>query len=179
MKVFNFFPTNVWVGNLDIDNKKLLSKIYKFSKRKKSETVSNEGGYQGHLLGDEEFYDKVIKCMPRQKDLYSYTIYDWVNINKKGSKNNRHYHYNSDLFLSGVYYVKVPESSGRIRFYDPRGPFVRGAADTVHFYGDNAYQYIVPQEGMILFFPTWLEHDVEENQSDEDRVSIAFNIKVE
>ncbi len=29
---------------------------------------------------------------------------------------------------------------------------------------------------MVLFFPCWLEHDVEENDSDEDRISIAFNI---
>jgi len=25
-------------------------------------------------------------------------------------------------------------------------------------------------------FPGWLEHGVEENQSDEDRISIAFNV---
>lgn len=179
MKVFNFFPTNIWVGSLDIDNKKLLKKIYKFSKEVESDTRSNEGGYQGHLLSDENFCNKVAEVMPRAKDLSSFNIYDWVNINKKGDSNSRHLHYTSNLYLSGVYYVKVPENSGNIRFYDPRGPIVRDAQDTVHFYGEYMYQYIVPQEGMIIFFPTWLEHDVEENQSDEDRVSIAFNIKVE
>ena len=106
-------------------------------------------------------------------------IYNGVNINKNGHKNSRHSHFTSNLFMSGVYYVKVPENSGRIRFYDPRGHIIRDAKDTVHFFGDHVYQYIVPQEGMLLFFPTWLEHDVEENESDEDRVSVSFNIRLE
>ena len=33
-----------------------------------------------------------------------------------------------------------------------------------------------PEEGRMYVFPGWLEHGVEENQSDEDRISIAFNV---
>ena len=29
---------------------------------------------------------------------------------------------------------------------------------------------------MVIYFPSWLEHEVEKNKSDEDRVSIAFNV---
>ena len=29
---------------------------------------------------------------------------------------------------------------------------------------------------MLLLFPSWLEHEVEANQTNEDRISISFNI---
>ena len=48
--------------------------------------------------------------------------------------------------------------------------------DHQYYYNSQSYNFIVPQEDMILFFPSWLEHDVEENQSNEERISIGFNI---
>ena len=33
-------------------------------------------------------------------------------------------------------------------------------------------------ENMIYMFPSWIEHYVEPNRSDEDRISMAFNIGV-
>ena len=33
-----------------------------------------------------------------------------------------------------------------------------------------------PEEGRMYVFPGWLEHGVEENLSDRDRVSISFNV---
>ena len=43
MKSYNFFPTNVWIGSLDIDNNKLLKKIYKFAEKTELSVKSNEG----------------------------------------------------------------------------------------------------------------------------------------
>ena len=37
---------------------------------------------------------------------------------------------------------------------------------------------VPPKEGNILFFPARMEHSVEENKSDESRVSIAFNVAI-
>ena len=36
-----------------------------------------------------------------------------------------------------------------------------------------------PTEGFILLFPSHLQHCVKENKSDEDRISVAFNLKFE
>lgn len=33
-----------------------------------------------------------------------------------------------------------------------------------------------PKEGSLLFFPAWMEHSVEQNLSDEERISIAYNV---
>ena len=48
--------------------------------------------------------------------------------------------------------------------------------DHLYFNSGTEYVFIEPQEGMIMFFPSWLEHDVEPSKSDEDRISIAFNV---
>ena len=34
------------------------------------------------------------------------------------------------------------------------------------------------QEGTMYIFPAWLEHGVEPNGSNEDRICIAFNVSV-
>ena len=33
-----------------------------------------------------------------------------------------------------------------------------------------------PEDNKLILFPSWLEHDVEPSKSDEDRISIAFNV---
>jgi uncharacterized protein (TIGR02466 family) len=33
-----------------------------------------------------------------------------------------------------------------------------------------------PKENTLIFFPSWLQHEVQINNSDEDRVIISFNI---
>ena len=42
--------------------------------------------------------------------------------------------------------------------------------------GIKDYVEIEPTEGMLLFFPPWLEHEVEQSSCDEERISIAFNV---
>ena len=37
---------------------------------------------------------------------------------------------------------------------------------------------IEPEEGKLLLFPSYLNHAVEENLSDEDRIVISFNINL-
>ena len=37
---------------------------------------------------------------------------------------------------------------------------------------------IPPEENKILLFPSWLPHYVDDNLSDEDRISISFNFGI-
>ena len=73
--------------------------------------------------------------------------------------------------------MKVPKDSGRIRFYDPRGELIHKALDW-RYYNGYEYHYIEPREGQIIFFPCWLEHDVESSKTDDERISIAFNVRI-
>jgi hypothetical protein len=61
--------------------------------------------------------------------------------------------------LSAVYYVTVPDHSGDLIFGTP--PFA------IRFR---------PVQGVLAFFSPQLPHAVDINASDQDRLSIAFNL---
>lgn len=105
-----------------------------------------------------------------------YSLQAWVNISPPGASNKIHYHAN--CHFSGVYYVslKAPEC-GSIFFRDPRVasrmltyPVARESEFTA------SEVRMRPEAGRMYVFPGWLEHGVDENRSDQDRVSISFNV---
>jgi|TARA_B100001094_G_C17857625_1_gene635808 hypothetical protein len=179
MQTTYFFPTLLWSKKVDFDNDLLAKEIYEYSKSQPNQSLSNVGGYQGDLFHNQNWVDMVANNCPQWEDepLKNLIIYPWCNINQKGAYNIRHMHYDRNLLLSGVYYVKVPKNSGTIRFWDPRGPLIYAQKDNEYFNDSTSSQHIFPKPGLLLFFPTWLEHDVTPNESEEDRISIAFNVK--
>ena len=100
----------------------------------------------------------------------------WVNISPPGASNKIHYHAN--CYFSGVYYIslKAPEC-GSIFFRDPRVAS-RMLTYPVTKESDFTAEEVLmdPEEGRMYIFPGWLEHGVEINESDQDRVSVAFNV---
>lgn len=171
----------MWRSQLNLDIDKIRSDVLEFCSSVSSSERSNVGGFQGDDYYNEMLFQEIGNYIPRleNKPLSSYTIHSWANINKEKHYNTRHTHLNTNIFLCGIYYVKTPKDSGNIRFYDPRGAMMKEMTDHKYFYDGSIYNYIVPEENMLLFFPSWLEHDVEENNSGEERISIAFNIFVE
>jgi uncharacterized protein (TIGR02466 family) len=102
----------------------------------------------------------------------------WLNISPPGASNKIHVHPN--CHLSGVYYVSLsaPEC-GSIFFRDPRiaATMMRPpVGKETHFTATEVRMR--PEEGRMYVFPSWLEHGVEINRSDRDRVSISFNVLV-
>ena len=179
MNLINLFSTPVWSTQLEcFDNDKLTNKIYQLEKTRESSQKSNIGGFQSDDLKYPMFRRKIYENIPRieGKELPNVKIWEWVNINRRGDSNVRHNHFGRGIFMSGIYYVKTPENSGNIRFYDPRGSMHMALEDYDYYYGVADYQYVIPEPGLCLFFPNWLDHAVEENKSDEDRISIAFNV---
>jgi ectoine hydroxylase-related dioxygenase (phytanoyl-CoA dioxygenase family) len=43
---------------------------------------------------------------------------------------------------------------------------------------NSPVQFIVPEAGTLIIFPSWLEHGVNQNLGNADRISIAFNINL-
>lgn len=102
----------------------------------------------------------------------------WANANGKHAYNNIHNHPNS--LLSGVYYVKVEGDCGDLLFFDPR----KQASVTQPEFSErtlinSSIQSISPEVGTLIIFPSWLEHSVNQNLSDSDRISMSFNINLE
>jgi len=101
----------------------------------------------------------------------------WSVINKKNSLNVRHNHPNSHF--SAAYYVKIPENSGQIKFFDPKEVnAMYYPKKRVYNEFNSAIAKIRPEEGKLLLFPSYLHHGVDENLSEEERIVISFNVIV-
>jgi uncharacterized protein (TIGR02466 family) len=99
----------------------------------------------------------------------------WANVNPPGAQHIRHNHPNN--FLSGSYYVTAGAGGDRIKFSDPRGQTSVMAPPTHNHNRFNSNNVMMPvAEGDLVMFPSWLDHEVPINQSNADRVSIAFNV---
>lgn len=99
----------------------------------------------------------------------------WANMNPPGAAHRMHAHPNN--FLSGVYYVQVPQGAATINFHDPRPQAAVMRLPVTELGAHNTDQVVVRVvEGTLLVFPAWLAHSVDANASGETRVSVSFNL---
>ena len=102
----------------------------------------------------------------------------WAIINKGGAANARHHHGNSTI--SAAYYVRAPENCGDIVFYDPRpAPVYSYPNSNEPNYLNAQVNSITPNEGGLVLFPSYLDHSVNANLSEKERIVISFNITIQ
>ena len=157
----NLFPSIIHqfdVNDFDEIQNQLIDYAYQF-KNKDPEGViySNHGGWQSP----------------------NFDMDAWININKKGDFNEKHNHPN--CHLAGVLWIKCPENCGDISFDSPviyeTHQEVESYMQEFKEYNNFFHNYYFTQtEGRILVFPSHLNHQVLENKSNEDRISVSFNI---
>ena len=107
----------------------------------------------------------------------------WANVNRFGDYHNLHNH--PHAWLSGTYYVSVPDAPidlpgrsdrtpGAISFFDPR-PQANMTAIKADGQVDPEHR-IQPRSGDILLWPAFVHHLVHPNLSQDHRISISFNV---
>ena len=185
------FPTPLFeITGLEIDNEELTKNIYNLKEEDSGVNTgySNEGGWHSNSQIGEEMneifkplVDSFIKILPKlefdPKIKQVDNLVLWANINPKGSYNTTHSHSGCDI--SGVYYVKVPEGNcGSINFLDPRPALNYGNSFIVHRYVGGDWIPRFPVEGTMYIFPSSFQHSVGTNETDEDRISISFNLNI-
>ena len=142
---------------------------------------SNRGGWQSKLLpptGELEPLSFEISefCKSINLGINEIVIPQmWINVNKKNDWNAIHLH--GQYNLSGTYYVKVPKDSGNIVFKDPR-PAAMTNNFMVNTFDKGEFRKVKPIEGLLILFPSYLEHFVEPSNADEDRISISFDVVI-
>lgn len=115
--------------------------------------------YSTHVLGEE----------PTLKITTS-----WLNYHHKNSAHDLHFHPNSKV--SGCFYVNCNDNSGDFVIHKPpclHEQYLNTKVNPNEF----TYTYIQykPQMYDLYIFPSFVQHSVEVNRSDESRVSLAFN----
>ena len=99
----------------------------------------------------------------------------WATVLARGAAHKAHSHSNN--YLSGVYYVRTPSGADTINFHDPRNQAGVIRPPVVELTAENTDQVVIRvADGTLLLFPSYLEHSVDANTSEEERVSISFNI---
>ncbi len=190
------FPVNV--HEIDVKNFKIIKDdVIKFiyQERKKSDGVqrSNQGGWQSlptyadsdNILADtvRESLDSYFATTPIFKEKVKIRINSlWININKKNDSNVEHLHPASHL--SGVWWIKIPKNSGALWFSSPHW---FNQYHEIFCYSDsykentNTYlnYYLDPREGGMVIFPSSLSHSVGVSETNEDRISVSFNIDLD
>ena len=105
----------------------------------------------------------------------------WAHAHKSNSIHHMHVHPNS--FISGVLYLQIPESEreGDLIFSDPRaGKNMQYLDFKKESCLSNRTMIIKPNTGLLLLFPSWLEHgtDVFVAKDNQLRISLSFNYSI-
>ena len=99
----------------------------------------------------------------------------WANLYAPGAAHRMHTHPNN--FLSGVYYLRTAEGADTINFHDPRPQTAIIRPPVTALTGENTDQVVMRVEpGVLLLFPAYLPHSVDENRSTTVRASLSFNV---
>ena len=162
-------------------NEDMIGSIQGMIDKDEGVTKSNRGGWQSELLppnGELEPLSAEISefCKSINLGINEIVIPQmWINVNKKNDWNAIHSH--GQYNLSGTYYVKVPKDSGNIVFKDPR-PAAMTNNFMVNTFDKGEFRKVKTIEGLLILFPSYLEHFVEPSNADEDRISISFDVVV-
>ena len=187
-EIFPQFYSDYFDEEFHTYKKELISLIDELS-AEDGRTVSNKGGWQSenyHPKFKPEFFKNeygmrvvdfiLSSATSLLNPMFAAKISGlWINVNPPGSYNEEHIHPN--CLLSGVFYVRVPENSGNLTFVNsseqrmPLSPFL--SEHTI----DSDYE-VKPYDGQMILFRSDLRHKVGTNQSQHNRISIAFNLEV-
>lgn len=110
---------------------------------------------------------------------FRFQIEGWANLLRSGGYHLLHNHPNAHW--SGVYYlgdnppVAGRPMSGKLEFVDPRPAATMLHLDDVSTYGR---QLLDPRAGVMVVFPSWLQHLVHPYCGGGERTTVSFNVVV-
>jgi len=183
-----YFPTPIYIADIKHPtlNQELERDILAWSNKDKGITRTNiQGWHSDTNMNELPEYAKLVDMLySAQRTIYDQEYYEsepflgnmWANINPPGGSNRAHIHPNS--LWSGVYYVKAPQNSGQLKIEDPRSvalmtrPKQKDVPKPDRLLREHHYE---PKTGRLIMFPSWLNHCVDPNNSNDIRISVSFN----
>lgn len=178
--------------HVDPLNAELRDLILERERSTPSTTKSNQGGWQsppdffswsgsavatleGYVIGALNVATARLPVPPHLG--IEFELYGWAAVNRKGHYNTTHVH--PMATWSGTYYVDAGDEAAAapnaaLEFLHP----VTAAAMTF-FPGVLASARIVrPESGMIILFPSYLQHSVRMYNGERPRICVPFNAHV-
>jgi uncharacterized protein (TIGR02466 family) len=181
-----WFPTQIYIKDFNLDNRELERNIIEWSKKDVGLQKTNVNGWHSpsDMHKKPEYVNLAEALFHMQFDIYKEECLDnephlgnmWANINPPGGHNRPHIHPNS--LWSGVYYIKTSKNCGHLKIEDPRAvaamtlPKRNNQTLPQYLWKEVHYE---PIEGRCIMFPSWLNHTVDVNKSNDIRISVSFN----
>lgn len=149
-----------------------------------SDVRSNKKGWQKNELQNMPQLQNLIALIGKKFEQFIHDELDpiasskfylgnmFCNINPPGAYHLPHVHEGD---FTGVYYIKVPKNSGKLCLINPQQCSSSAKLSSI-FKNIKLEEKIDPVVGEGYFFPTYINHYVEENLSEHDRISISYNI---
>ncbi len=186
--VFTSFVASISLP--EINNDELINYCYTCKENSVGVLKSNAGGWQSDTLTSPNIevgrlvdlihynLTQVAECWKLKTEKNAVTLDNiWININPISSFNRPHIHPKS--VFSGTYYLKCDDQTGGgLVFLHPAINFQYHVnPDIVTDWNDftSGTWRIQPKPGDLIIFPSYLNHYVEPNLLNSDRISIAFN----
>ena len=192
------FPSFFAVDQLDtiINNDAVIDCCYDLHSKDVAKTQGGwSSGYLPHSLLENELkelnYQIEVRIIDIKKTLgiKSNVIHRisnfWINILEPNSTRKfppHPPHIHGGQFLSCVYYPKANLDSGNLTLMTPFHMIEHVLShDLLEDYNmwNSGHLSVTPEPGKLIIFPAWIMHYVQPNYSDQDRISIAFNISLE
>jgi uncharacterized protein (TIGR02466 family) len=190
-EVENIFPTPIFryvLQRAEALNAQLREMILARERTTPSVAKSNQGGWQSppdFFESSEPAVASLAKLVVGAVNIATaradippnvgirFELYGWAAVNRKGHYNTTHVHPMSTW--SGTYYVDAgdedhaPEAA--LEFVHPI------AASVMNFFPGilPSARLVRPQSGMIIVFPSYLQHSVRMYAGERPRVCVAFN----
>jgi uncharacterized protein (TIGR02466 family) len=179
--IFPVFSTPIFATRIKVDEN-IIKELDKEKQIKiNSEKYAGSTSENKFILNNQK-YEDLKETIMDTLEFYnnSYLKYDtefqmttsWIAKTFPKTFSALHNHTNS--FLSGVLYLTVPDNSGDIMFenMNVHSVQIKTTEDTI--YNSNRFLFN-PAPGIIVFFPSNTYHKVLENNSNSERLSLAFN----
>ena len=180
------YPTPVY-SCMVTDYKNIQREIESIAKKTKWVSTKQKNWGLTHYLSEDIFDGNVIgekfeKELGKHLSTYIQSFYSnkfqwmisnsWLSLFKKG--NYGHVHEHGTSTISGVYYYQTNEKDGKLFFRAPNP----------YYQSNNIWQnfkqelIVEPKQGLLILFPGWLDHGIQTNETNHDRISLSFNIVV-
>ena len=179
MKHFRLFPTHLWeheVAEKEHLNKRIIKYVLEQDTHKKNwqskSTMYKLKEFDVLNKNIEHCVETICKTLEYSYDRLEITGM-WANVLKPGESHPPHTHSNN--FFSGVYYAQS-DGGTSIIFADPRQQSQVLLPSKKHSF-DNANLLTFPSiAGTMYIFPSWLTHWVPVNNTEHNRISVAWNV---
>lgn len=183
------FSSPVYNSFINIDIKPFLNFALKQKKAPHYDTITNQKQKNISLSSLDlnvlkhkplkKLNDKIIEHINTYtKDVLKYETdfkltTSWLTFTDPGSSSQMHRHQNSKF--SGIVYLQTDENSGDLSFENYNcGDFMLNIKE-YNIYNSELWKY-KPFNNKIIIFPSHLHHKILKNNSNIQRVSLAFNL---